>query len=263
MPPGRIRTAVEGRIERTPHVVRFTTGALIAAVTALPGVASAILISEFAPNPPGDDPAAQLIEFSGTPGKSGSAVLVSIDGDGTEIRGTVDSVDMFNYLFADSGLFTLQIPDLENPTFTLVLASAFDGTIGTDLDGDDDGTLDDVTPFGTVFDAVGVADRGADLPFLYAAQLGGVDLQTVFEPVRVFRDGSVGEFLAVRANGGVADSNNVAVTGPFSADPTIATFGAVNPTTDVAEPAGLALLGIGALAMVHRRRRSARPAASS
>ncbi|MEM8718391.1 MAG: endonuclease/exonuclease/phosphatase family protein [Cyanobacteria bacterium P01_G01_bin.39] len=195
----------------------------------------ATLISEFQPNPIGEDPSTQTIELSGTPGSSFTGAIISIESDGND--GTVDSAASVSGTFDNDGLLTVDIPDLENPSFTVALLSEFTGTVGTtDIDSDDDGVADDLSTLGTVFDAIAVPDAVADEASLYADDLGGTNFAfTGDEPRLVFRDGSVGDLFAVNDpdNGEVFDINGVNVTPAiFDADPTSGTdtFGAINPS---------------------------------
>eukprot|EP00968_Pinguiococcus_pyrenoidosus_P024843 scaffold5111_cov277-Pinguiococcus_pyrenoidosus.AAC.1 len=69
--------------------------------------------------------------------------------------------------------------DFENPSHTYVLMDAFTGDVSNlpDIDTNDDGTLDDTSMFGTVFDAINVPDNNGDAAGInYGAQLGGVNL---------------------------------------------------------------------------------------
>jgi len=192
------------------------------------------LISEFQPNPIGDDPANQTFELSGTPGASFSGWIVSIENDGT--NGLVDRATEVSGTFDANGLLAIAIPDLENPSFTVTLLDSFTGEAGTtDIDVDDDGVVDDLSTFGTVLDAIGVPDSADDEATLYGAQLGGTDLAfTGDEPRLIFRDASTGDWYAVNDpdNGEVLDaSGNSLDPAAFDTNPLVNdTFGAINPT---------------------------------
>ena len=88
------------------------------------------LISEFQPNPDGGDPAIVSFEISGIAGQSFNGVIVSIENDG--INGTVDRLSNVSGTFDSNGLLVVDIADLENPSFTVVLASQFTGNLGDD-----------------------------------------------------------------------------------------------------------------------------------
>ena len=231
----------------------LSTCLVAAGALALGSAASANLISEFEPNPTGADPAIASVELSGTPGAAFSGVLVSIESDpGGANPGDVNAFFQVSGTYDAAGLAVVEIDDLENPSFTFVFAETFSGDIDTDFDADDDGVADTVDSLGTVFDAIGISDNESDLTLLYAAQLGGTDLQTQGDPTLVFRDGVNGDLYAV-LGGTVFDAAATEVTSPFfGGDPTATSFGAVNPTV-VPEPASLALLGLGAAAMLRRR----------
>ena len=82
---------------------------------------------------------------------------------------------------------------------------------------------------------MGVSDAISDDAVLYGAALGGTDiLYNGDEPQLVFRDASVGSFYAVDDNGLPNDvydiSGNLLNAADFDADPTVATFGAINPS---------------------------------
>ncbi|PYE85979.1 ExeM/NucH family extracellular endonuclease [Pseudoroseicyclus aestuarii] len=193
-----------------------------------------ILISEFQPNPSGSDPATQQVELTGTPGATFSGVLVAIEGDaGGANPGSINVIETVEGIFDANGILTVTIADLENPSFTLVLADSFAADAGVDLDADDDGVLDDASVFGTVFDAIGVPDATGDEVYSYGAQLGGTDFAyTGSEPELIFRDGGDGTLWAVNGIGGDtvvgADGTEVAAA-DFDSAPGL-TFGAANPT---------------------------------
>jgi 2',3'-cyclic-nucleotide 2'-phosphodiesterase (5'-nucleotidase family)/predicted extracellular nuclease len=194
------------------------------------------LISEFQPNPAGADPATQTIELSGPAGQSFSAWLLSIESDQGGSAGTVDRVFQISGAFDASGILTVEVPDLENPSFTYVLVDEFTGSVGDDFDTDNDGVLDiDPALLGIteVYDAIGIPDSEVDENFVYGAQLGGVDFSfTGAEPARVFRSGSEGDLYAVNVIGDaeVFDTNGNAISvSEFTENPADATnFGEVN-----------------------------------
>lgn len=227
-----------------------------AAVLGVAGTTSAQLINEFEPNPAGSDPANVSFELLGTPGDSFAGWVLSFEADNQTSAGTVDRATQVAGVFDANGLLNLTIPDLENPSFAVFLTSDFSGSTGTDYDSDDDGTLDSLGDFGTIYDALGVPDASGDEVWTtgYATQAGGTGLSYIgFEPALAFRDGISGEWYAAGSTD-VFDANaNQLNNGDFNADPTASTFGGINPTR-VPAPASAALLGLGGLVAVRRRR---------
>lgn len=218
------------------------------------------LINEFRPNPPGADPTTSTIELIGKAGEAFTGWIVSLEGDRT--GGEVERAEEVSGTFGADGLLTVDVRDLENPSFTLILTSLFTGAIGDKIDSDDDGTLDNLGVFGTILDAIGVIDATSDSDTVFGAQLGGTDLAFIgSEPRLVFRDSTVGDLFAISDpdRGRVFDANGIDVTPDFfDTDPTagIGTFGAENPgVAAIPLPAGLPLLlaGLGGLALTRRR----------
>ncbi len=201
-----------------------------------PGEDPPVLLSEVEPNPDGSDPSTQSVEISGPAGEAFTGTLLSIENDGVD--GTLDRRADVSGTFDSNGLLVVSIPDLENPTFTLVLATGTPAgtTPGTDLDADDDGSIDDPADLGTVLDAIAVSDNAGDDGTLYASGLGGTDVlyNGSAEPSIVFRDASTGAVYQVVTGtpSAVYDASGAAVdAGSFDSDPTVTTFGAVNPST--------------------------------
>lgn len=229
--------------------------------------ANAGVFSEFEPNPPGADPAESTFELAGTAGASFDFFILSLENDG--FNGTVDRAANVVGTFDSNGLAVVQTPDLENPSFTVVLTDSFTGAIGDDLDLNDDGNLD-LSSLGNILDAVGVSDIAGDDATLYGEILGGTDIffNGAFEPLSVFRSGSTGEFFQTvtldfgtpEERIGVFTAGGVEVdAAEFDFDPTATSFGAINSTSTavaIPEPTSLALIpfAIGALAARRRRK---------
>jgi hypothetical protein len=215
------------------------------------------LINEIRPNPPGTDLATQSLELRGTPGAAFSGWFLSIEGDSGSSLGTVDRAEPISGAFDASGLLTAVIGDLENPSFTLALMDSFSGSIGSDIDGDNDGVADDLSTFGTLLDAIGVPDSAGDEATLYGAQLGGVDLAYGgSEPELIFRDRTTLAWYAVNDAGNPTDgvfdlSGGPVLSSDFDSDPTVPSFGTLNPTTrptgQAPAPATLPLVAAGLL----------------
>ncbi len=205
------------------------------------------LISEFRPNPNGDDPTLDTVELSGTPNTSFSGYFISIESDNVSSMGRVDRFTEITGTFDSNGLLTASIADLENPSFSVALVSNFTGSTSTDIDTDNDGVADDLSALGTVYDAIGVPDATADEAYLYGSDLGGIDFAyTGGEPRLIFREGSTGDLYAVNDLGDnkVYNTSAVDVTAAiFDTDPTAGsdTFGSINPSILVAGPDDLSL----------------------
>ena len=232
--------------------------ALAIGILFAPNSLSAEMISEFEPNP-NSGATDSTFELFGTAGASFDLNIISIENDG--FNGLVDRATNVTGTYDANGLAIVDVPDLENPSFTVFLTEFFVAT-GTDLDAANDGTLD-VTGFGTIFDMVGVADSVADNATLYSAALGGDSIlfNGITQPLGVFRDGSTGDWFQF-VNTGTEIELFAANGGPaldvsdFSSDPTTTTFGAINPTLAVPEPSTLAfasLIGMG-IGLVRRRK---------
>ncbi len=209
-----------------------TSLSVLLAVSLLAASASAQVFSEFQSNPPGADPGTQTFEISGTPGTPFSGAIVSVENDGAD--GRVDRASQVSGTFNADGLLVVSVPDLENPSFTVILTDSFTGSVGDDIDVDDDGTVDDLSAFGTILDAIGVPDEIGDVASLYGADVGGTDFAfTGAEPELIFRSGSTGDLYAVNELGDEVaydTAGNEVLASDFSSDPTTEpTFGNINP----------------------------------
>ena len=191
-------------------------------------------ISEILGNPPGLDPDTQEVELLGTPGAAFDLWLVSIESDPGANQGTVDRAENVTGTYDANGRAVVTIADLENPSNTLVLCDNFTGTIGTtDVDTDDDGMIDDSSTIVGFQDAISIIEDVDDPG--YGTELGGDDFianGNSSDPLIVFRDGTTGTWYAVDTDLMVYDTSGAVVTGTFDLDPTISTFGSVNPSLD-------------------------------
>ena len=119
------------------------------------------LINEFVANHTGADTDA-FVELLSSPNADLSSLsVVEISGEGSFI-GQIASVTPLTTADANGYLSILQ--DFFNDSMTLLLVEGFSGTVGDDIDTDDDGVLD-ATPWTTVRDSVSVLDTGG---FVYS-----------------------------------------------------------------------------------------------
>jgi len=116
-------------------------------------------INEFSASTAGDD--VEYVEIFGSPNTDYSTYKVlEIEGDGAG-AGVVDEVISVGTTDANGlWLQNLAIGALENGTISLLLVKNFVGTLGNDLDTNNDGAFD-VTPWDTITDAVSVNDGTA------------------------------------------------------------------------------------------------------
>jgi hypothetical protein len=119
-----------------------------------------VLINEFSASTAGTD--VEFVEIISGPGTALSGyTLLEIEGDGGAAAGTIDSVIPISGTTDANGLLLFPLPanEIENGTVTLLLVKDFTGTAGTDLDADNDGTLD-ATPWSGIVDGIAVNDGG-------------------------------------------------------------------------------------------------------
>lgn len=117
-------------------------------------------INEFSASTAGTD--VEYVEIFGTPNTDYSAYkILEIEGDAGTGVGTVEEVISLGTTDAN-GLYLFNLPAnaLENGTISLLLVKNFTGAINSDLDADNNGTLD-TTPWDSIADSVAVNDGGA------------------------------------------------------------------------------------------------------
>lgn len=157
-------------------------------------------------------------------------------GNGGSSTGKVNRAQVISGTFDANGLFTVSVPELESPTFTYLLTQLFTGSLITDIDEDDDGTADDLSTFGTIYDAIGVPDSAKSYQYLYGAELGGTNLKYIGGDTRlVFRDGKTDELYAVNQYNGLFDADGIEFSSSdFNTNPGAGTdtFGEINPWID-------------------------------
>ena len=117
-------------------------------------------INEFVANHVGTD-TNEYIEIYGEPETDYSLLtILEIEGDDTS-QGVIDEVIQVGTTNSEGFWVTNFLNNaIENGTLTLLLVKNFSGTLGNDLDTDNDGILD-VTPWDEIIDAVAVFDGGS------------------------------------------------------------------------------------------------------
>jgi len=133
----------------------------ISGTTAFFEVNAMPVINEFVANHTGTD-TNEYVEIFGSPNADYSAyTILQIEGDGTA-AGVIDSVFAVGTSdvngFWQTGFLNTQI---ENGTMSLLLVRDFTGSVGLDLDTNNDGVLDS-TPWSAVADDIAVSDDDAD-----------------------------------------------------------------------------------------------------
>lgn len=160
------------RIPVTDRKTLFLTLALILILAILPVLAGSTsraaagdpVINEFVVNHAGTD-TNEYVEIFGAPNTYYSTLtLIELEGDAATTGPGVGVVDEVLPLGLTSGIgfWTTGFLNnaLENGTLTLLLVEGFSGTLGQDLDTDNNGVLD-VTPWTRIVDGVAVSDGGA------------------------------------------------------------------------------------------------------
>ncbi len=238
---------------------------LLVATSAFASFVSAqVVINEIRIDQPGTDNQ-EYFELSGSFGTSLNTLTYIVIGDGATFSGTIEAVVSLaglsipvdgHFLGAESSWATTPpalwpggVPDATFGTLlnfengdnvTHLLVDGFTGANGNDLDTNDDGVLDS-TPWSSILDSVALI---VDPTFttserVYSSTMVGPD--GIFVPGHIYRS---------------HDTSGPWKIGPF--DGTVVgwhdTPGTTNP---VPEPASLVALGLGALALLRRKRKNA------
>lgn len=273
----------------------------IAALAAAAGCAfGQVRLSELLINPPGTDQGLEFIELSGTPNCSLDGLwIIEVDGDGTNGGRVNTAINLTGFSLGSNGLwlqrdtalvidtdpFTAGVqgpsagtnvrvadfaPDIQNGSGTFLLVNNFTGSVGFDLDTNDDGMIDVAAPWSSILDGIGFVEEDgtpAD-DFQYASQLGFFGFGITPDALGGFYSGDA----LVR---GIDDLWYIFDTtgtspGTFFADPNETTQqGAgllvLGPTANyltpgafnvVPTPGAVALLGLGGLLVARRRRKA-------
>ncbi|WP_299391708.1 5'-nucleotidase C-terminal domain-containing protein [Pelagibius sp.] len=137
------------------------------------------VINEFVFNHSGSDDA-EFVEILGDPNTDYSNLwLIQIEGDSGSNEGTIDSAIQVGITDAN-GFWTTGLlnSEFENGSVTLLLVEDFTGSVGDDLDINDDGTPDSA-PWTSIIDSVAVRDDGAsDLTYAETELAQGFDGNT-------------------------------------------------------------------------------------
>ena len=135
---------------------------LLLATAVLAGGSQDVLINEVLLNPAGTD-TVEFVEVSGPPDHDLSDFTVlNIEGDGAG-AGLIDVVLPIGQTDANGLWLSAYLSNtLENGTSTYLLVKGFTGSVGQDLDTDNDGVFD-ITPWSSMVDSVAFTDGGLDI----------------------------------------------------------------------------------------------------
>ncbi len=272
---------------RTPwrmHSARGTVAALSTTLLLSAAAQAQVSLNEIFINPPSTDNGLEFVEIrTGAPSVSlDNYWFIGIEGDGAA-AGTVDfayNLSAFSsgsngYLLirdaatalvpapdAATSVVTQDFnPDIENGSTTFLLVRNFTGTVGQDLDAENDG-IAETAPWASVADGISLIENDGAANIGYAAQFGYVlfDAQPTFNADSLYRldDGRwAGSDTLGTAPGAFAlDSTRAAVVGQGLTElQGTLTPGSANAVTVVPEPTTIALLVAGAAGLVAFRRR--------
>ena len=176
----------------------------------------------------------QTIELAGTPNAVFNGFLLVVESDNDSEAGVVEEAESISGTFDGNGLMHFNISDLEDHSHTFFLVSTFSGTAGTtDLDTNNDGTPDDISTLGTIYDVLGVPISSDAI--LYGSVAGGVDLTYTALPSLVFRGRGTNNWFQA-TNTEVYTASGADASAAFGgADVSTPTLGSANPVDSPAD----------------------------
>lgn len=230
------------------RVKRILAASLV--LSAFAASSQAVVINEFLASHTGTD-TYEFIEIFGDANTDYSNLgIVIIEGDGAG-AGTLDRYLQLGTTDANGFWWSGFLADyVENGTETFFLVSGYSGTLGTDLDSNNDGILD-LTPWASILDEVAIKDTGTS-DFTYSSFVLGPDGTNLPAGASRIPNGidtdTPGDWMFNDFNlAGIPGYTNSPASGYVWNTP-----GTVNA---VPEPATIAALGLGVAALIRRRRR--------
>ena len=225
---------------------RFISALVLALVTSQ--AYAQICINETRISSPGaDDNVNNFVELAGSGSLSGHYLLsISTEFNPGEITFAFDlgaesiPADGF-FLASGDDMFYPGLTDFVTATDffgspqAFVLVESFTGAQGDDLDADNDGTFDAAVPWASIVDSVVLGDDDGTPDTTYTFGAPVIETGSTFTPAHIFRSGDCGTDFSV------------GVFGDQSGD----TPGATNI---VPEPSAFALLLVGLVGIIRRRR---------
>ncbi len=232
------------------HLVRLFFALLIAFFYG-PADVSALVINEIRVDQPGADNE-EYFELAGTPGESLNGLSYVVLGDGAAALGSgvveaainLDglAIPTSGYLLVAESGFSLGIADhtvslnFENSdNVSHLLVQGFSGIVNSDLDTNDDGSLD-LTPWTLLIDSVAFIDSATAGEQVYSAHTVGPVPGGA--PFHIYRS---------------PDESGVFIAGSPTVGSNEETPGAANPVQTVPEPTALMLYSLGLLLMWFQR----------
>ncbi len=157
-------------------------------------IGKALAFNEIFINAPGADNGQEFIELRGNDGETvDNVTILAVDNDGAAIGTILNAVNISSSItVGENGLLLVRdsatvlspvphvetrirvtdfVPDLDDNSITFLLVTGFSGSVGNDLDTNDDGAVDS-TPWASLLDALYIADPSGE-PSI-ADPLGGV-----------------------------------------------------------------------------------------